>query len=225
MALSPIMKRAIRRVADVLGAYAREHGWWPLDFRLYYRANEKWGKIDILFVSDGFDGLDEHEAYVSVMDHLGRWLSDEPELANAVGLVLQTFKETEEGGLYSIPRSYNPVRPRDLVVRALNEVSSLVVKYARDQAWADQDFNFFYRIDPTNQARLQIVVTAPEGVDSAGHGGYTLEGYIRSRLFDEPNILRTCELKVRTPLAQAEAGDLQKLGYKEFLPMPRSLIL
>lgn len=92
---------AVRRVAEILGAYARREGWWPLDFRLYYRADEKWVKIHFIFVSDGFDGRDENESYRSIMDYVRIRSQDDSDLFGALGLVLQSFKQRNEGGIYS----------------------------------------------------------------------------------------------------------------------------
>jgi len=119
MGLSPNMKRAVRRVADVLGAFARGSGWWPLDFRLYYRANEEWGRINFVFASDGFAKNDYIKNHRHIMAYLKDRLQDEPDLVDALNLSLRSMKELTEGGIYSVDRSYSFIRPRDLISRAV----------------------------------------------------------------------------------------------------------
>lgn len=224
MGLSPNMKMAVRRVADVLGAYARLQGWWPQDFRLYYRADEKWGKIHFIFVSDGFEGRDETESYRSIMDYVSVRIHDDPDLVDALGLVLRSFNKMREGGIYSIGQSYSFIRPRDLVKRAIREVGDLAVKYAKDQGWLDSDYLLFYRVDATSGDRIKIRLAAPTSAGSSGAGSLPFDVYVKSRLFDEPDILSTFDLEVTASVDPGEVSLLEKAGYREYFTIYRSLI-
>ena len=223
MALSPNMKRAVRRLANILGAYARKQGWWPLDFRLYYQTNEEWGKIRFVFVSDGFEGRNYDESYRSVMDYVGERLQDDPELIGALGLTLQSFKQLSEGGLYSIDQSYSAVKPKDLVRRAILHVAMLIVKFAKDHGWNEGDCRLLYRIDPESPDRVRIFLALGENELSIHENRRRIEDYVRSRLFDEPDLLSTftIEIGVVEDLDKSDIKSMVDFGLRSYFAISR----
>ncbi|MBI1914217.1 MAG: hypothetical protein HYS12_05700 [Planctomycetes bacterium] len=100
------MKRAIRRVVQLLQRYATVHGWQPGEYRIFIRANEEWGYIVIILVAKAFPGKDEFEQWESVIDFLEKELKDDRPLFEALSLNLRTFDQVAEGGLYAIGDSY-----------------------------------------------------------------------------------------------------------------------
>ena len=103
------MKRAIRRVAGIVRKYAAAQGWQSGDFQIYIRANEDWGQIYIILVARAFPGKDYYDQWESVMQFLEKELKDDRPLRQALHLVLRTFDQVAEGGIYSIPESYEEV--------------------------------------------------------------------------------------------------------------------
>jgi hypothetical protein len=218
------MKMAVRRLADVLGAYARREGWWPLAFRLYYRADGKWGKIHFIFVSDGFEGRNETESYRSIMDYVRMRIHDDQDLVGALGLVLRSFKQMSEGGIYSIGRSYAFVRPRDLVKRAIREVASLIVKFATDHGWEDLDYIFLYRIDSDSSDLAHLILFVPKLDNPPDSNRFPIKEYVSSRLFDEPDLVSSFALEVRETEAfgQDEINSLKESGFRDYFSFSRS---
>ena len=100
---------AVNRIVRLLRGYAQGQGWGPEDYRLYFHVNERWNHVHIIFVARGFEGRDYFECYDSVWKHLEGGLKDSPELLSAIGLVIRTFKQVDEGGIYSIGSDYSEV--------------------------------------------------------------------------------------------------------------------
>ena len=116
------------------------------------------------------------------MDYVRIRSQDDSDLFGALGLVLQSFKQMNEGGIYSIGQAYSFVRPRDLIKRAIHEVGELTVKFAKNQRWADSDYFLFYRVDPTAEDRVGIRLAAPLEVSSLVGGRSSFSNYVKSRL-------------------------------------------
>ena len=211
------MKRAVRRVADVLGVYARLQGWWPLDFRLYFRVNGAWGKIHVNFVSDGFEGRDKFDCYQSILAFLKTRTADDPDLADAVGLVVSTFKQVEQGGLYAIGDEYTFVRPRDLVKLTARATTGVIAGFVKSQGWDALDYKPFRKTD-SDQGLVQVVILARrlDDRDDADLSG-AVQGYARSRLAEEPEILNTLDIKIETveDIDEEATRRLNQAGYKD----------
>jgi len=224
MAVSSNMKRACRRVADILGAYARTQGWWPLDFRLYFRVDENWGSIQVLFISDGFERRDYFESHQAIASFLKSRTADNPELAAAVGFVVRTFKQVEEGGIYSVGSDYTFVRPRDLVKLTIRETAGLVAGYVKTQGWADQDYRIFYKVAP-DQDRVHFALLVENIEDrDASERMRSFQGYANSRLVEEPEILNTLELEIKVA-GGAGGGEIVRLegaGFKDYYAFRRA---
>jgi hypothetical protein len=110
MALSRVMRYAVKRLTESLQNYAAEHGW--KDYRLFFRLNEDWGAIHIIVVTDSFKSEDEdayHELYTSINEHLREKLADDPALYSAMGISLYNFDE-----IPSIGREF--MEPEDLLM-------------------------------------------------------------------------------------------------------------
>ena len=106
MGRGTIVRRAVRRIADALRAYADARGWSPEEFQVFARVNDRWGKIHIIFVSQRFENHPNFASYTSVRDFLRRELQDDPELDQAIGLVVRTPSQVEQGGIYAIGSGY-----------------------------------------------------------------------------------------------------------------------
>src|SRR4051812_5989919 len=112
MALSPTMKRAVRRVADLLGEFATQQGSGVEDWRLFFRVDPDWDRIRVIIVSNGFEGHDPYGSYAAVEQFLRDKLRDDPALFHAIGLVIRTFQQVDEGGIYAIGPDYFEVKPK-----------------------------------------------------------------------------------------------------------------
>lgn len=106
MAVNTTLKRALRLIAGALTDYAKDQGWSPDDYWIYYHINPKWDKIHMIFVAKGFEGKGDFQNYASVRRYLESKLADEPELLNYMGLIVRSLKQVEEGGIYAIGPEY-----------------------------------------------------------------------------------------------------------------------
>jgi len=106
MAVSTALKRALRLIAGALIDYAKDQGWSPEDYWIYYHINSRWDKIHITFVAKGLAGKGDFQNYASVRQYLESQLADEPELLNYMGLIVRSLKQVEEGGIYAIGPEY-----------------------------------------------------------------------------------------------------------------------
>ena len=117
MASQATMTHALRRLAQAFDAYALAQGWKREDYRTFVRINEDWGQIHVIFVARAFPGKHLEGQWSRVWDFVERELEDDPGLAKVLHLVLRTFDEVAEGGLYAIGPDYAevndllPVRP------------------------------------------------------------------------------------------------------------------
>jgi len=109
MALEAAMKNAIRRVVQILRAYATAQRWHPGEYQIFIRPNEGWGQIHIILVAREFPGKDYFEQWESVIDFLEKELKHDRPLFEALHLVLHTFDQVAEGGLYAIGSGYEEV--------------------------------------------------------------------------------------------------------------------
>jgi hypothetical protein len=100
------MRAGVRRLVAAFRAYAAAQGWTPSDYRLFIETNHQWGRIHAILVARSFPGetIDEH--WNSVVDFLDEELKDDPNLRESLNLVLRTFDELEEGGIYRISSGY-----------------------------------------------------------------------------------------------------------------------
>lgn len=109
MALEATMKHAIRRIASALERYASAQGWRPGDYRVYIRPNEEWGQIHLIVVARAFPQNDLDAQWLSAVEFLDKELKDDPALRDSLHLVLRTFAQVAEGGLYAIGPGYEDV--------------------------------------------------------------------------------------------------------------------
>jgi hypothetical protein len=103
------IERANNRIHEILGEYAASQGWSPDDWNLYSWVNKDWGNLHVIFVSKGFNNADYYNHYDSVMNYLTEKLSDDPDLLGAIGLVIRTPDQVQEGGIYAIGEEYEPM--------------------------------------------------------------------------------------------------------------------
>jgi len=220
MALGREMKRAIRRVSDLLAAYALNQGAELRDVRIDYRANESWGKLDFVLVSDVFAERDEYEAYKSAMTYLRHRLADDPDLISHVGLVIETFDQLAEGGLYAIGEDYKRVEPRDLTHRALIEVVTLVEVLVKERQW-DEDIVRVLHKPPVCDSREVVLWVAAWKIPSE-QVAETLVELVKSKLAVEPDRLTSIELKAVNgePSGPKSLDETLASGYREYPRTP-----
>jgi hypothetical protein len=113
MAISPTLRQARKRVAEALGEFAREQKWDPQDYKIFVRANKQWGHLQIILVLRDLEKLDYYDMYSTIWNFLREKLKDEPELVNYLGLVLRSFRQVEEGGIYTIEPDYMELKTSD----------------------------------------------------------------------------------------------------------------
>ena len=106
MAVEATLKGPVRRVAQTFRRYALRQGWGKDEFRILIETNAEWGRIHVILLAREFPGHDVEEAWFSVVDFVDDDLKDEPDLRTAINLVLRTFEQVDEGGLYSLSPEY-----------------------------------------------------------------------------------------------------------------------
>lgn len=111
MAEDPGLTAAQYLIAPALDRFARAKGWDRRDYGIYYKTNPDLGRIHILFVAEGFNHQDGHAATSEVWAYLETELHDEPEVLQAIGLVVRSMEKVAEGGLYAIAPTYTKYRP------------------------------------------------------------------------------------------------------------------
>ncbi len=103
MALEAAVRQTIRWVTRAFGQFAADQGWKPGDYQVFVDINEDWGKVHVILAARDFPGQTHREKWQYVMDYLLRnFGEEEPLLLQALGLILRTFDQIEEGGIYSI---------------------------------------------------------------------------------------------------------------------------
>lgn len=106
---SPAAAFARRKIANALMAYAQKHGWGHQDYEVWMRPNLEWGRIHVVLVARAFQGRDRFESYSEVREFLEHELKDDPELVDAIGLVLKDPQQAAEGGIFGIGPDYELV--------------------------------------------------------------------------------------------------------------------
>lgn len=110
MDLHPTLRRAARRIAEVLHEYAATRGWkytrwqdWSEgDYSIEMTLNEQWLRFDVQFIATGFAGMDPYQAFNSVQDWLESQLINDPELARMVDIRPMTPEQFERVSQFSL---------------------------------------------------------------------------------------------------------------------------
>ena len=87
--------------------YAKSLGWKREDYRVLYETNADWGRIHIILVVHADPVLSLEDQWLSVVNFIENDLRDHPETLDSINLVLRTFDQIEEGGLYALSPSYS----------------------------------------------------------------------------------------------------------------------
>jgi Flavin containing amine oxidoreductase len=106
MALGPALRMKLTHIAKALKDFASEQGWGPGEYKILFRVLKTWGKISVYFVVKDFGGLSEREMWERVWDHLKKSLASEGDAGYSVGLSVHDWEQVNQGGTYSIPKSY-----------------------------------------------------------------------------------------------------------------------
>ncbi len=109
MAIDSRMIPAVRRVVQAFRRFAQKQGWARDDYRILVDTNPDWGRIHVLFLAKSFPNgaVDHGDDWLTVFDFVEKDLEkDAPDLVDAINLVLRTFDQVNEGGLYSISPEY-----------------------------------------------------------------------------------------------------------------------
>jgi hypothetical protein len=112
MAIQTAMKRILTGIDESIDAYAREKGWKQDDYQAFLRVNEDWGQFHIILVARAFPvELTPEDQWIEVIEFLQRQLKKKKiDLGGGLHLVLRTFDEVAEGGLYAIGPGYEDIR-------------------------------------------------------------------------------------------------------------------
>lgn len=109
MAIETTMKYAVRRIAQAFQKYTSTLNWSPSDYQLFVRFNEEWGQIHLILVAKAFPQKKPEDQWLSVKEFLRKEFKDDPALRDALHLVLLTFDQVAEGGLYSIGPDFEDI--------------------------------------------------------------------------------------------------------------------
>lgn len=110
MDLHPTLRRAARRIAEVLHQYAAARGWkytrwqdWSAgDYSIEMTLNENWLRFDVQFIAQAFAGMDPYDAFNSVQDWLESRLKNEPELTRNLNVHPVSPEQFERFGSSSL---------------------------------------------------------------------------------------------------------------------------
>ncbi len=106
MALGPVLRTQLSGIAKALNDFASTQGWGPGEYRILFRVIKTWGKISVYFIVKDFGGLSEGEMWEQVWAHLKRSLPLVAASGYSVGLSVHDWEQVNQGGIYSIPKSY-----------------------------------------------------------------------------------------------------------------------
>lgn len=109
MASQTVINHMMRRLAQAFQAYAANEGWQPEDYRVFVYFNEDWGAIHLILVAKEFPREQWQDRWLHVVEFLDKELKDDPPLRDALHLVVRTFDEVAEGGLYSIGENFQDI--------------------------------------------------------------------------------------------------------------------
>jgi|GEM_PF-1350724 len=100
------LQRCLRLVAGALTKYAQDKGWKPDSFGIFYRVNEDWGRVHIIFVSEHIDPQTKYQNYVDVLGYLRQTLDEDADLLDNLSLVTRSQEQVNQGGIYEIGPGY-----------------------------------------------------------------------------------------------------------------------
>ncbi len=100
------LQRCLRLVVGALTKYANDEGWQPGTFGIFYRVNEDWGRVHIIFVSEHFDSRTEYLNYVGVLKYLKQTFNANADVLASLSLVTRSQEQVNQGGIYEIGPEY-----------------------------------------------------------------------------------------------------------------------
>jgi hypothetical protein len=110
MAIETPLRYSLRRLTEAFRRYALTQHWGPDDYQVFVRLNLDWGAIHLILVAKEFRSPDGGDPWASVDRFLEDDLKDDRALYESLRLVLHTYDQVKEGGLYGIPRSYEDIK-------------------------------------------------------------------------------------------------------------------
>jgi hypothetical protein len=102
MALDPVTRTTVKKIANAFREYAATQGWSPQDYQIFIRINPDWGQVHVLFVAKTFPDPDTNRQWMNMMKGIEGPLPDIMENLASLDLTLRTFDQVNEGGIYSI---------------------------------------------------------------------------------------------------------------------------
>jgi len=66
-------------------------------------VSQEWGLIRAFFVVKDFEGLSEQDMWGQVWDYLEKSMKSGPDTGYSIGLLVRSWDQVKQGGLYSIP--------------------------------------------------------------------------------------------------------------------------
>jgi hypothetical protein len=106
MALGPALRSKLTSIAKALNDFASEQGWLPGEYKILCRVSKTWGKINVYFIVKDFGSFSEREMWERAWNHLKTSVASDADSGYAVGLSVHDWQQVNQGGIYSIPKSY-----------------------------------------------------------------------------------------------------------------------
>jgi len=103
MASDTALRSALTSVSRALNDFAIQRGWKAREYEILFAVSQEWGLIRAFFVVKDFEGLSETDMWGQVWDQLEKALKSGPDIGLSVGLVVHSWDQVNQGGLYSIP--------------------------------------------------------------------------------------------------------------------------
>jgi len=105
------MKRALRRLDQIVRELATENGWQPEDYKLFVWVNDGQYTLTIhLFLeAKWFPGATYFEQWDRVLSYIEAKIKDDRQLRSMLHLVIQTFEQTAKTGTGVIAEPLVPI--------------------------------------------------------------------------------------------------------------------
>ena len=106
MSKTMLTRMAVRRIAQALHEFAQEQGWKPAEYQIFFRIREEWGRITMIFIIKGYNGMSEREMWGRIHDRLERSLIAGTDIGFSFGLSVRSQEQVDQGGMYAVPDGY-----------------------------------------------------------------------------------------------------------------------
>lgn len=115
MALDPLMRSSVERIAQSLRSYAARNGMSEGDYDVFVRPDRAWDQLHFAIVAERFPGDDVKAEWMKIMRSTEGELPGIREHLTAFNLSLLTRAQVEKGGFYSLGADF--LRLEDLLAQ------------------------------------------------------------------------------------------------------------